>query len=180
MSTWQNIKGTVAGVVALIACPCHLPITFPLLLSLTAGTALGNWLEGKFGLVFTISAVIFIGGLGLAYWWSREDEKPAGRARRSGVTAPTKRHPLPEGKPVTIQIVTSSTCKSCDRVQAVWEQVGQERPLTIEVIDINSARGRELAANHNIFTTPTSLMYGKVVARGVPSLENAHRAIGVG
>ena len=32
-------KGIFAAAVALVACPCHLPITLPLLLVLTSGSA---------------------------------------------------------------------------------------------------------------------------------------------
>lgn len=66
---WQAAKGYLAGAIALIACPCHLPLTFPLILSLTAGTALGSWLTGKFGLIFAIASVIFLAGLGLSFYW---------------------------------------------------------------------------------------------------------------
>ena len=112
MSTWHSLKGYLGGAIALIACPCHLPITFPLLLSLTAGTALGSWLAGKFGLVFGLSTVIFIGGLGLAMLWSG-NEKPAPRTPHHSFSVP-----------VAVTIVTSSTCKSCDRAKAIGETEG--------------------------------------------------------
>jgi mercuric ion transport protein len=69
-----KIKAYVAGVVAFITCPCHLPITLPLLISLTAGTAFGAWLAapGTLLLVGAISTVIFIGGLALAFKWSTQ------------------------------------------------------------------------------------------------------------
>ena len=44
MTVWHKIKAYVASVVAFIACPCHLPLTLPLLVSLTAGTAFSAWL----------------------------------------------------------------------------------------------------------------------------------------
>ncbi len=54
--------------VAAVACPCHLPITIPLLVALLGGTALGSvvagqegWLLGVGGVLLT---VIFIGSLG--------------------------------------------------------------------------------------------------------------------
>ncbi len=75
INRWHAIKGYFAGALALVACPCHLPLTFPLLLSFTAGTALGTWLQGKFGLLFGILTIIFVTGLGLAIWWLRNDNK---------------------------------------------------------------------------------------------------------
>jgi mercuric ion transport protein len=65
----NKIKAYVAGVVAFIFCPCHLPITLPLLIVLTAGTALSAWLTNNVLLVGAISTVIFIGGLALAFRW---------------------------------------------------------------------------------------------------------------
>lgn len=73
---WQSIKGYVVGAIALIACPCHLPITFPLLLALTAGTGLGTWLTGYYWLIFGFLTIIFITGIGLVVWW-RVSVQPA-------------------------------------------------------------------------------------------------------
>lgn len=75
MNIWSTIKGYVAGGFALIACPCHLPFTYPIILGLTAGTVLGTWLQGQFGFLFGILTVIFTTGLGLAIWWLRNDNK---------------------------------------------------------------------------------------------------------
>lgn len=69
LQIWHTVKGGVATVVALIACPCHLPITLPLLITLTAGTAFGAWLENNTVTVGIISTVIFVGGLALAFKW---------------------------------------------------------------------------------------------------------------
>lgn len=71
-----KIKAYVAGVVAFITCPCHLPITLPLLITLTAGTAFGAWLASNVFLVGAISTVIFIGGLALAFKWSAQPACP--------------------------------------------------------------------------------------------------------
>jgi hypothetical protein len=69
MNIWLTIRGFVAGAVALIACPCHLPLTLPILLVLTAGTAVGGWLANNSMLIYSISVVLFIGGLLLAGKW---------------------------------------------------------------------------------------------------------------
>jgi len=66
---WHSIKGYLAAGIALIACPCHLPLTMPLLISLTAGTALSRWLQGNFTLVAAISTAAFLGGLLLSARW---------------------------------------------------------------------------------------------------------------
>lgn len=69
---WLTIRGYVAGVVAFVACPCHLPITLPLLLSLTAGTGLEAWLADNTITVAVISTGLFIAGLALAFKWIGE------------------------------------------------------------------------------------------------------------
>lgn len=74
MENQNSVKGYVTGAFALLVCPCHLPLTFPLLLSLTAGTALGSWLAGKFGLLFGIFTALFLAGLFLAWRWLVDEE----------------------------------------------------------------------------------------------------------
>jgi hypothetical protein len=65
----QTMKGFAAGMVALVACPCHLPLTLPALLVLTSGTAVGGWLAANPWLVWLGSIVLFIGGLVLMLRW---------------------------------------------------------------------------------------------------------------
>lgn len=69
LTLWHNIKGYFMAVTAFIACPCHLPLTLPLLLGLTAGTALGAWLSQNVTLVYVLSTAYFLGGLALALKW---------------------------------------------------------------------------------------------------------------
>jgi len=66
---WHTIKGYAAGVVAFVACPCHLPLTLPLILALTAGTAVGGWLAANTTLIYLAATVLFLGGLLLAGKW---------------------------------------------------------------------------------------------------------------
>ena len=63
------IKGAVAGLVALVACPCHLPLTIPLLLILLSGTTAGVWLAANQWFVWAASTALFAGGLALAWLW---------------------------------------------------------------------------------------------------------------
>lgn len=65
----QMIKGFAAGLVALVACPCHLPLTIPALLLLTSGTALGVWLIANQWFIWTASTLLFVGSLLLAFFW---------------------------------------------------------------------------------------------------------------
>jgi mercuric ion transport protein len=68
---WNRIRGYVAAGVALILCPCHLVLTLPLFLSITAGTAAGAFLERNYYAVIVVSIIFFIGGLVLAIRWLR-------------------------------------------------------------------------------------------------------------
>ncbi len=69
MNIWHRIGGFLAAGLALIACPCHLVLTLPLLLSVTAGTAVGAFLEQNFYVVIAVSIIVFFGGLILAVRW---------------------------------------------------------------------------------------------------------------
>jgi len=69
---WQKARSYLAAGVALVACPCHLVVTLPLLLSLTAGTAMGLFLERNQGAIFAVSTVLFLGGLMLTFRWLGE------------------------------------------------------------------------------------------------------------
>ncbi len=73
---WYTFRGYLAGVVAFIACPCHLPLTLPLLISLTAGTAFGVWIANNVILIGAISTGFFIGGLALAFKWLTQPACP--------------------------------------------------------------------------------------------------------
>lgn len=56
----MSLKGTISAAVALISCPCHLPIVMPFLLTLTAGTALGAWLTTNQPLIWALFTLIFL------------------------------------------------------------------------------------------------------------------------
>ncbi len=66
---FYRVRGYLAAGLALIACPCHLVVTLPLILSLTAGTGMGVYLKQNPGLVVVVSIIVFIGGLVLAMRW---------------------------------------------------------------------------------------------------------------
>jgi len=66
---WLKFRGYVAGVGAFLVCPCHLPLTLPLILTLTAGTAVGGWLANNTILIYIAAAAFFISGLAMAGKW---------------------------------------------------------------------------------------------------------------
>ena len=65
----RRIGGVVLTVTGFLACPCHLIITLPLLISLVAGTALGSFLSRNTGLVYTVAGIYFVVALALGAWF---------------------------------------------------------------------------------------------------------------
>ena len=65
----RSIGGVALTVTGLLACPCHLIITLPLLLSLLAGTRLSSFLSRNTGLVYTGATIYFLGALALGAWF---------------------------------------------------------------------------------------------------------------
>lgn len=70
MQRLRTVRPIISGFVALVSCPCHLPLTLPLVLSLTAGTAFGVWLVAHIPIVVAISVVVFMGSLLFTLRWS--------------------------------------------------------------------------------------------------------------
>ena len=81
---WQSLKGYLAAVLAFITCPCHLPITLPLLLSLTTGTAFGAWLVDHHFVFGLTSTALFLAGTWLSLRWLGM-AKPATAVARVGL-----------------------------------------------------------------------------------------------
>lgn len=64
------MRSYLAGALALITCPCHLVLVLPLLLTLSAGTALHAFLVQHTTWLYVISGILFVISLVLAvYWW---------------------------------------------------------------------------------------------------------------
>lgn len=55
-----QIRSSIWMITGFLACPCHLPLTIPLILGLTAGTAVGAFLVNNIWLVAGISTAYFI------------------------------------------------------------------------------------------------------------------------
>ena len=105
----RRIGGVVLLVSGFLACPCHLIITLPLLISLLAGTALGSFLSRNTGLVYTGAGIYFVVALALGYWFLFGRARPK---REGDDTCPTcapveaetrvqERSPMPDDLPAT-------------------------------------------------------------------------------
>lgn len=91
---WQKIRSGVMYVVAFVSCPCHLPITMPLILVLLAGTPAAVWITQHTGWVYGIMTGVFLLSLALGFVWMESSKGNAGevcepRPTRSTSSAPT-------------------------------------------------------------------------------------------
>ena len=77
------VRTLVAGALAIITCPCHLPITLPLVISLTAGTAFSAWLAAPRNtlLVGVIATIVFSAAMVLVFRWVGEAETADSQTR---------------------------------------------------------------------------------------------------
>ena len=80
---WRKIRSRAIFVVALISCPCHLPVTLPLVLVLLAGTPAAFWLAQHIGWVYGMLAGIFLLSLTLGFVWMNSVNKDNAREPRS-------------------------------------------------------------------------------------------------
>ncbi len=74
---WLAARGYLAGIGTFLVCPCHLPLTLPIIIALTAGTAVGGWLADNSLTIYAISIVLFLSGLGVAAKWLFLDDAAA-------------------------------------------------------------------------------------------------------
>lgn len=77
----NKVWGTVLTVTSFVACPCHFPVTLPILLGLLGGTGLGGFISSNTGIVYGVAAAYFIVALAAGYWLLSRKAKARGRAR---------------------------------------------------------------------------------------------------
>jgi len=71
-----------------------------------------------------------------------------------------------------IVVRTSPACSLCQSAKAAWEQARERANFKHEEIDITSAQERKLAAKHNIFSAPVTLIDNGLSQRN--ELEQIH------
>lgn len=76
----RRIGGTLLTITGFLACPCHLIITLPLLISLLAGTALGRFLKQNTGLVSTGAGIYFVVALALGVFLLFNAKRPGNQS----------------------------------------------------------------------------------------------------
>lgn len=158
---WNEVKGWGAVAIGFITCPCHLPITLPLAISLTAGTGAGAWLTDNTALIWGAFTVLFLGGLAVGFQLLNKEEKAA----------------LVEKGPKSVLVLTSSSCAPCAETISLWRQLKTRHKFKLQVIDIGTRKGRQLAGERNILSTPVTFINDKIKFRGLPKMEHAVAAV---
>ena len=77
---WQKIRSGAMFVISAITCPCHLPITLPLILVLLAGTPLAVWIIQHSGWMYGIMTGVFLLSLALGFLWAGSSKHEVGEA----------------------------------------------------------------------------------------------------
>jgi len=67
--TLQKIRSGVMFVIAFVTCPCHLPITLPIALTILTGTPLALWITQHSGWMYGIMSGIFLLSLVMGFIW---------------------------------------------------------------------------------------------------------------
>ncbi len=75
---WRKVRIGLAVAVAVVACPCHLALTVPIILAATGGTLFGLGAAKIYGPLFMGFSVLFVGGLYFSFLWI--DGKPKAAA----------------------------------------------------------------------------------------------------
>lgn len=76
----RRVWGWVLAVTAFVACPCHLPLTLPLLIGLLSGTAVGGFVAANTGWVYGLATGYFIVGIGAGIYLLKRRRAPQGTA----------------------------------------------------------------------------------------------------
>ncbi|MHB1927852.1 MAG: glutaredoxin family protein [Acidimicrobiales bacterium] len=75
-------------------------------------------------------------------------------------------------------LVTKADCALCDQAKSVLERVGVEVPLTVEIVSLDSQRGRALAERSRLLLPPGVLLDGEPFSWGRLSERKLRRALG--
>ena len=64
----SRVWGGFLGVTGFLACPCHLPLTLPFVLSVLGGTGIGSYIGANQGLVYGIFTGYSVVGIGVGLY----------------------------------------------------------------------------------------------------------------
>jgi len=86
----RSVGSSLLLITGFLACPCHVPLTLPLLVALFGGTALGTWLSTHTGLVIGLRRGYFFTAIVVGFWLLNR------RSPECGATCPPPRRHQPQ------------------------------------------------------------------------------------
>lgn len=76
-----------------------------------------------------------------------------------------------------VQLLVSEWCKPCEKAEAVWRAVAEERAIAFEVLDVGQPEGRAVVARLNSKTIPAVVIDGRLAGLGVQTHEQALKLV---
>jgi hypothetical protein len=67
---------------------------------------------------------------------------------------------------ISLTLITQTDCPSCVSGKRVLAELGEEFPLHIDEVDVNSENGRTLALAQRLAFTPGLIANGQLIAHG--------------
>jgi len=90
-------------------------------------------------------------------------------AQRADLRKPARREGHVVTTAVDVLLLTQPACDFCDHAKAVLARLQQEFELNVEVADLDSPNGRQLAQTLGIVFAPGVLLDGELFSYGRPS-----------
>jgi hypothetical protein len=79
-----------------------------------------------------------------------------------------------------VQVISALGCRPCERVKLRLDEIRARHPdLIVEEVDLLTDEGVALAASHRVWTLPTLIIDGAVVAEGDASWPALEAALGL-
>jgi len=79
---------------------------------------------------------------------------------------PVADEPEMTGTTVEVTVLTQPDCKFCELAAEILARVGQDHPLSVRHIDLDSPDGRDLSARHGVLFAPGILLDGQIFSYG--------------
>lgn len=79
----------------------------------------------------------------------------------------------------TVRVISALGCRPCERVKRRLEEIqARYTDLAVEDVDMLTDEGVTLAARHRVWTLPTLIIDGTIVAEGDVELPDLEAALG--